>query len=151
MIEFRARDLRFTVEEANRFLNERMGLDLSPEAVRRLTERTEGWIPGLQLAALSLQGHPDPEQFVAAFGGSHRYVVDYLGEEVLGRQAPEVQRFLRQTATLERLCGPLCEAVTGEPGGQAGAARGKKLLAMVQGPRRRVQRRGRVLRDIGDQ
>jgi LuxR family maltose regulon positive regulatory protein len=114
LVETRARDLRLTFKEASCFLNERMGLDLAPEAVRRLTERTEGWITGLQLAALSLQGHPDPGQFVEAFSGSHRYVVDYLMEEVLARQPPEVRTFLRQTAILEQLCAPLCEAVIGQ-------------------------------------
>jgi LuxR family maltose regulon positive regulatory protein len=117
MVELRARDLRFTVEEASRFLKECMGLDLAPEAVRRLTEQTEGWIAGLHLAALALQGRPDAEEFIAAFSGGHRYVVDYLGEEVLRRQPEDVQAFLGKTAFLERLCGPLCEAVTGD--GQA--------------------------------
>src|SRR5439155_1257771 len=119
MIEIGAADLRFTVEEASRFLNDGMGLSLAPEAVERLTERTEGWITGLQLAALSLQEHPDPEQFLASFGGTYRHLVDYLVEEVLQRQPDPVQRFLWETAILERLCGPLCEAVTGRPGGQA--------------------------------
>jgi LuxR family maltose regulon positive regulatory protein len=119
LVELRGRDLRFTVEEASCFLNERMALHLAPEAIRRLTERAEGWIAGLQLAALSLRGHPDPEQFVEGFSGSHRFVVDYLMEEVVGRQPEEVRAFLRQTAILEQLCGPLCEAVTGMPGGQA--------------------------------
>jgi LuxR family maltose regulon positive regulatory protein len=119
LVELRVRDLRFTCEEASCFLNERMGLDLTPEAVRRLTKRAEGWIAGLQLAALSLQGHPEPEQFVETFSGSHRFVVDYLVEEVLARQPEEVRTFLRQTSILEQMCGPLCEAVTGLPGGQA--------------------------------
>jgi len=117
--EVRAADLRFTLEEASRFLNESVGLALPVEAVERLREQTEGWITGLQLAALSLQGHPDPAQFVEAFSGSHRYLVDYLVEEVLQRQPETVQAFLRQTAFLERLCGPLCDAVTQAPGGQA--------------------------------
>jgi ATP/maltotriose-dependent transcriptional regulator MalT len=117
MVELRALDLRFTVEETRRFLKESMGLDLAPEAVGRLTERTEGWIAGLQLAALSLQGRPDAEEFIGAFSGSHRCIVDYLVEEVLARQPEEVQAFLAKTAFMERLCGALCEAVTGE--GQA--------------------------------
>jgi len=119
LVEVRAADLRFTREEARCFLNDYMGLALPPEAVARLTDRTEGWITGLQLAALSLQEHPDPEQFLASFGGTHRHLVDYLLEEVLQRQPEPVQRFLWETAFLERLCGPLCEAVTGRPGGQA--------------------------------
>jgi LuxR family maltose regulon positive regulatory protein len=116
--EVRAADLRFTREEASRFLNESVGLALPVEAVERLLERTEGWITGLQLAALSLQGHPDPEAFVDTFTGSHRYLVDYLVEEVLQRQPETVQSFLRQTAFLERLCGPLCDAVTRASGGR---------------------------------
>jgi LuxR family transcriptional regulator, maltose regulon positive regulatory protein len=119
LVELRAVDLRFTREEAHCFLNECIGLALAPEAVARLTERTEGWITGLQLAALSLRKHPDPAQFLASFSGTHRHLVDYLVEEVLQRQPEPVQRFLWETAILERMCAPLCEAVTGRPGGQA--------------------------------
>jgi LuxR family transcriptional regulator, maltose regulon positive regulatory protein len=119
MAEIRAADLRFTAEEAGLFLNGRMRLALPPEAVAQLMERTEGWITGLQLAALSLQGHPDPQGFLDSFSGTHRYLVDYFVEEVLRRQSETVKVFLRQTAFLERLCGPLCEAVTRSPGGQA--------------------------------
>jgi LuxR family maltose regulon positive regulatory protein len=119
LTEIRAADLRFTTEEASCFLNERMGLALPPEGVERLLERTEGWITGLQLAALSLQGHPEPQEFLNTFSGSHRHLVDYLAEEVLQRQSEAVKGFLRDTAFLERLCGPLCEAVTRSPGGQA--------------------------------
>ncbi|HTE19753.1 MAG TPA: hypothetical protein VK689_15410, partial [Armatimonadota bacterium] len=119
LIELRAGDLRFNDDEAATFLNESMGLSLAPRAVARLAERTEGWVAGLQLAALSLQGVAEPDRFLDAFTGSSRYVVDYLSEEVLRRQPPEVADFLRRTAILDRLCGPLCEAVTGAPGGQA--------------------------------
>ncbi len=119
LVELRGRDLRFTLEEAEQFLKGGMGLALSQGAIRRLTERTEGWITGLQLAALSLQGRSDAEQFVESFSGSHRYIVDYLVEEVLARQSEDVRTFLRQTAILEQLCGPLCDAVTGQPGGRA--------------------------------
>jgi LuxR family maltose regulon positive regulatory protein len=119
MTEVRAAELGFTLEEASRFLNERMELALAPDGVARLLERTEGWIIALQLAALSLQGHPEPQAFLASFSGSHRHLVDYLVEEVLQRQPDRVQRFLRQTALLDRVCGPLCEAVTGISGGQA--------------------------------
>jgi LuxR family maltose regulon positive regulatory protein len=119
LIELRDADLRFTREEAVQFLNEQMGLALPPEMVDRLAERTEGWIAGLQMAALSLQGEPDPGSFLDAFAGSNRYLVEYLFEEVLQRQPPDVQAFLGQTAFLDRLCGPLCDAVTGAPGGQA--------------------------------
>jgi LuxR family maltose regulon positive regulatory protein len=119
LIEIRAGDLRFSHEEAAQFLNERMGLALPPERIDLLAERTEGWIAGLQMAALSLQGEADPGGFLDAFAGSNRYLVDYLFEEVLQRQTPEVQSFLGKTAFLDRLCGSLCEAVTGAPGGQA--------------------------------
>jgi LuxR family transcriptional regulator, maltose regulon positive regulatory protein len=119
LVELRARDLRFTLAETRLFLNESMGLAVGAEAVERLSERTEGWIAGLQLAALSLQGHGDPDEFVAAFSGSHRHVVDYLFEELLKCQPAEVQAFLGQTAFLECLSGPLCDAVTGTSDGQA--------------------------------
>ena len=84
-----------------------------------LAARTEGWAAGLQLAALSLRGQADPAGFVAAFSGSHRYVLDYLAEEVLDRQPEEVRTFLLETSVLERLSGELCDAVTGRTGGQA--------------------------------
>jgi LuxR family maltose regulon positive regulatory protein len=119
IIEIREADLRFNHEEATWFLNECMGLSLAPEAVARLVERTEGWIAGLQMAAFSLQGETDPNGFLDAFTGSNRYLVGFLFENVLQRQPPEVQSFLGQTAFLDRLCGPLCEAVTGMRGGQA--------------------------------
>jgi LuxR family maltose regulon positive regulatory protein len=115
--ELRFDDLRFTVDEATIFLNSAMGLDLTAEDVVALEERTEGWIVGLQLAALSLQGRSDPHDFVTAFSGGHHYVLEYLTEEVV-RQRPEaVQRFLVRTSILRRLCGPLCDALTGESDG----------------------------------
>src|SRR5437870_9985316 len=88
-----------------------MGLDLSAEAIATLEARTEGWIAGLQLAALSLQGHPDAPAFIRSFTGSHRFVLDYLLEEVLQRQSESVQTFLLRTSVLDQLCGPLCDAV----------------------------------------
>jgi LuxR family transcriptional regulator, maltose regulon positive regulatory protein len=109
--ELRIDDLRFTPAEAARFLQESMGLDLSMDAITALEQRTEGWIAGLQLAALSLQGVNDRERFIAAFRGSNRYIVDYLVEEVFSQQPAVVQSFLLQTSILERLCGPLCDAV----------------------------------------
>jgi LuxR family transcriptional regulator, maltose regulon positive regulatory protein len=118
LVELRTRDLRFTPAEAGLFLNESMGLAVDNQAVERLAEQTEGWIAGLQLAALSLQGETDPSRFLEGFTGSNRYLVDYLCDEVLRRQPEEVRAFLGQTAFLERLCGPLCEAVTETPGGQ---------------------------------
>ncbi len=119
LTELRAPDLRFTVEETTAFLTEMMGLLLSAEQVAALQERTEGWIAGLQLAALSLQGREEVAGFIAAFTGSHRYVVDYLVEEVLVRQPADVQDFLLQTCILDRLSGPLCDAVRGQDDSQA--------------------------------
>jgi LuxR family maltose regulon positive regulatory protein len=100
------------------FLNQVMGLDLSADEVAALESRTEGWIVGLQLAALSLQGRADTQAFITAFSGGHHYVLEYLTEEVVRRQAEPVQRFLMQTSILERLCGPLCDALTGERDGE---------------------------------
>jgi LuxR family maltose regulon positive regulatory protein len=117
LVELHAADLRFTADEAAAFLNEVMGLGLSADKVAALARRTEGWITGLQLAALSMAGRDDVAGFVSAFAGSHRYVLDYLAEEVLHRQPPAVQTFLLQTSILERLTAPLCEAVTGQAGG----------------------------------
>lgn len=119
LIELRAVDLRFTIGEAAAFLNQMMGLNLSAEDVAALEARTEGWIAGLQLAALSMKGRSDLAGFVKAFTGSHVYVAEYLVEEVLRHQPEEVQTFLLQTSILERLNATLCEAVTGRPDGQA--------------------------------
>lgn len=112
LLELRAADLRFDAMEAAEFLNRGMGLTLSAEAVAALENRTEGWIAGLQLAAISLRGHPDAAGFIGSFAGSHRFVIDYLLEEVLRRQPAAVQSFLLHTSILSRMCGPLCEAVT---------------------------------------
>jgi LuxR family maltose regulon positive regulatory protein len=117
--EVRAADLRFTPAEAAHFLNERMGLGLTPADVAALDARTEGWIAGLQLAALSLRDEPDTTQFIESFAGSDRYVLDYLMEEVFTRQPQAVQDFLLQTSILARLSAPLCDAVTGEENSQA--------------------------------
>jgi LuxR family transcriptional regulator, maltose regulon positive regulatory protein len=119
LAELRAADLRFTLEETAAFLREATGLDLPALLVGTLQDLTEGWAAGVQLAALSLQGHSDPAGFVATFAGSNRYVLDYLTEEVLARQPEEVVCFLMETSMLDRLCGPLCDAVTGRTGGQA--------------------------------
>jgi LuxR family maltose regulon positive regulatory protein len=115
LLEVRAHDLRFTEDEAAEFLTRAMGLHLDPCSIHKLTQRTEGWIGGLQLAALSLQGRDDVEAFIEAFSGSHRYVVDYLVDEVLSKQPPDVREFLVQTSVLERLCAPLCNAVVRIP------------------------------------
>jgi LuxR family maltose regulon positive regulatory protein len=116
--EVRAADLRFTPEEAATFLNHVMGLHLSAEDIAELEERTEGWIAGLQMAALAMRDHADVPGFIAAFTGSNRHVVDYLAEEVLGRQPEELRGFLLETSILDRMCAPLCNAVTGHNDGQ---------------------------------
>jgi LuxR family transcriptional regulator, maltose regulon positive regulatory protein len=119
LTEIRAADLRFVASEVDTFLQEVMGLDLPPEATTTLETRTEGWVAGLQLAALALQGRADVSGFLAAFRGSHRFILDYLSEEVLSRLDAQVESFLLRTALLERLSGPLCDAVTGQTGSQA--------------------------------
>ncbi len=119
LTELRAADLRFTTTEATEFLNRVMGLNLSEEDVAALDARTEGWIAGLQLAAMSLQKQPDTTRFIQSFSGSHRFILDYLVEEVLAQQPAGVQNFLLQTALLNRLTGPLCDALTGQDNGQA--------------------------------
>jgi LuxR family transcriptional regulator, maltose regulon positive regulatory protein len=125
--ELRVTDLRFTPSEAAGFLNQTMGLNLSADDVATLESRTEGWIAGLQLAALSLQGHPDATSFIQSFSGSHHFVLDYLLEEVLQRQSESVQTFLLRTSILDRLCGPLCDAVLGDP-----AAAGQATLEYLE-------------------
>jgi LuxR family maltose regulon positive regulatory protein len=119
LIELRTADLRFTPAEAAEFLNQVMGLTLSAEDIAALETRTEGWIAGLQMAALSMQGRSDTAGFIKSFTGSHRFVLDYLVEEVLQRQPGAVRDFLLQTAILDRLSGPLCDAVTGRADGRA--------------------------------
>jgi LuxR family maltose regulon positive regulatory protein len=119
LTELRAAKFRFGAVEAGAFLAEVMGLHLSHEEVTTLLTRTEGWIAGLQLAALWLQGRANASDLLSAFTGSHRFVLDYLSEEVLSRQPAEVQTFLLQTSVLERLSGSLCEAVTGHEESQA--------------------------------
>jgi LuxR family maltose regulon positive regulatory protein len=129
LTELRAVDLRFTASEAAEFLNKVMGLSLSEEDITQLSVRTEGWIAGLQLAALSMQGHRDVPGFVRAFAGDHRYIVDYLVEEVLESQPEPIRSFLLQTCILDRLCGPLCDAVTGQERGTGSA----RLEALERG------------------
>lgn len=119
LAELRAADLRFTADEAAALLREATGGELPAAAVAALAARTEGWAAGLQLAALSLRGQADPAGFAAAFGGSHRYLLDYLTEEVLEGQAEERRTFLLETSLLERLSGGLCDVVTGWTDSQA--------------------------------
>jgi LuxR family maltose regulon positive regulatory protein len=115
LIELREDDLRFTADEATAFLNQALGLSLDAQIVDTLETRTEGWIAGLQLAALSMESRPEESMgdFVAAFGGSHRHVIDYLADEVLAQQPEEIRSFLRQTSFLDRLTAPLCDALMG--------------------------------------
>ncbi|MCA9913631.1 MAG: LuxR family transcriptional regulator [Anaerolineae bacterium] len=103
--------MRFTAEEAAEFLNQVMGLDLAIDDIAALEQRTEGWIAGLQLAAISMRGQQDRDQFIQSFTGSHHFVLDYLVEEVLQRQPPHVQEFLLKTSILDRMCAPLCDAL----------------------------------------
>lgn len=125
LAELRVADLRFTTEEATGFLNQVMSLDLSIEDVAALETRTEGWIAGLQLAALSMQGRKDISGFIKSFAGDDKYITDYLVEEVLQRQPDRVRSFLLQTSILDRLSGPLCDAVTGQKDG-------KKMLEALE-------------------
>lgn len=117
LVEIRAAELRFTVEEATAYLNEVIGLELSTNDISTLADRTEGWIAALQLAALSMRGRADVAGFIAGFAGDDRYIVDYLVEEVLAGQPDEIRGFLVRTSILDRLSGPLCNAVTGDSGG----------------------------------
>jgi LuxR family maltose regulon positive regulatory protein len=119
LLEIRASDLRFSAEETATYFREAMGFDLSDADVDALESRTEGWIAALQLAALSLRGRDDMSAFIANFTGDDRFVVDYLMEEVLDRQEPDVRAFLLQTSVLSGLSGPLCDTVTGRSGSAA--------------------------------
>jgi LuxR family maltose regulon positive regulatory protein len=119
LTELRAADLRFTPTEAGEFLKGVMGLDLSEEDIAALETRTEGWIAGLQLAALSMRGREDVPGFIRAFAGDNPYIVDYLVEEVLQRQPERMRSFLLRTSILDRLSGPLCDAVTDQEEGNA--------------------------------
>jgi LuxR family maltose regulon positive regulatory protein len=117
LTELRINDLRFTLSESAEFLNQVMGLELSSQNIEALETRTEGWIAGLQLAGISMQGLQDATSFIESFTGSHHFVMDYLVEEVLQQQPEDIQTFLLRTSILDRLCGPLCDAVLlGTPG-----------------------------------
>ncbi|MEW6405858.1 MAG: LuxR C-terminal-related transcriptional regulator [Chloroflexota bacterium] len=118
IVELRAADLRFTEPETAQFLNDIMGLHLDAKSVAALEARTEGWIAGLQMAALSMRDREDVLGFIEGFSGTNRYILDYLLEEVLAHEPKEVQSFLLQTSILNRLSGSLCDAVTGTSGGQ---------------------------------
>lgn len=134
LTELRAGDLRFTYPEAEAFLSQTMGINLSTEEIAMLEARTEGWIAGLQLAALSLQGHQDGAGFIRSFTGSHHLIVDYLVEEVLQRQPARIQTFLLRTSMLDRMCGALCDAVLRKGGGEEGdtADSGQEYLEYLE-------------------
>jgi LuxR family maltose regulon positive regulatory protein len=117
--ELKAIDLRFTQDEATLFLNDVMALGLSQETVSALETRTEGWIAGLQLAALTIEKRPDSDEFLREFTGRHAYVLDYLVDEVIAQQPKETQSFLLRSAILERMTGPLCDRVTSQTGSQS--------------------------------
>ncbi|HYF94528.1 MAG TPA: LuxR C-terminal-related transcriptional regulator [Symbiobacteriaceae bacterium] len=139
LAELRAADLRFTADEAAEFLNRVMGFDISPADVAALERRTEGWVAALQMVALSLEGHPQPEGFIAAFSGDNRYIADYLAEEVIARQPGPVQEFLLSTALMGRFTASLCEAVTGQADAQAtleGIERANLFLIPLDAERR---------------
>ncbi|HSP27112.1 MAG TPA: hypothetical protein VLN74_01095, partial [Ilumatobacteraceae bacterium] len=125
LVEIRAAELRFTAGEAAAYLNDVAGLGLAEEQVAALDERTEGWVAALQLAALSIRGHEDVSGFISRFAGDDRYIVDYLVEEVLQRQPDDVRDFLSQSSVLDRLSGPLCDAVTG-------GRDGREMLAALE-------------------
>jgi LuxR family maltose regulon positive regulatory protein len=118
MVELRAENLRFTSDEVITFLNQIMSLGLSAEQIAALETRTEGWIAGLQLAAISMQRNEDATRFIEAFTGSHRFIMDYLVDEVLTCQSEDVQSFLLDTSILERFTGPLCDSLTNKTNGQ---------------------------------
>jgi LuxR family maltose regulon positive regulatory protein len=116
--EFRAIHLRFSIAESDEFLNQKMGLGLSKQDIAALEKRTEGWVAGLQLAAISMQGRTDISDFIQSFTGSHHFVIDYLIAEVLSHQPEDRREFLLQTSILDRLTGDLCDAITGKENGQ---------------------------------
>ena len=150
LVEIRAADLRFTPGEAAAYLTGVMGLTLTEQDVVALEGRTEGWIAALQLAALSLQGRDEPAAFIAGFAGDDRYIVDYLLEEVLQRQPEPVGEFLLQTSILDRLNGPLCDAVTGQGSGAAtlvALERGNMFLVPLD-DRRRWYRYHQLFADV---
>ncbi len=132
LLEIRVADLRFALEETTLLLNDVMQLELGVDSVQELDKRTEGWVTGLHLAGLALQSSADHTAFVHEFSGSHRYVVDYLVDEVLNRLPPPTHDFLLQTSILDRFCAKLCDAVVGGGIAEAdGGAQGEVLAAHV--------------------
>jgi LuxR family maltose regulon positive regulatory protein len=150
LLEIRAADLRFTLDEAGSYLHHELGDSLTAQDVATLAGRTEGWIAALQLASLSMRGRDDLSSFVAGFAGDDRYVVDYLVEEVLDRIPPEINRFLLETSILYRLSGPLCDAVTGRDGSKATLERLERsnMFLVPLDPRRQWYRYHHLFRDV---
>jgi LuxR family transcriptional regulator, maltose regulon positive regulatory protein len=150
LAELRVGELQFTGEEAAELLNDSMDLDLAAEDVARLTERTEGWAAGLVLAGLSLRGRPDPSGFITAFSGGDRHVADYLAAEVLERQPEELRAFLLRTSVLERLSGPLCDAVLEAQGSAEllGELEGSNLFVVPLDDRRQWYRYHQLFADL---
>jgi LuxR family transcriptional regulator, maltose regulon positive regulatory protein len=132
LTELRVNDLRFSLSEAAEFLNQVMGLNLSEADIAALETRTEGWIAGLQLAAISMQGQTDAVGFIQSFTGSHRFVLDYLVEEVLQKQSKGIQAFLLCTSILDRLCGPLCDAILQDVAVPGQETAGQKTLEYLE-------------------
>ena len=137
LTELRIADLRFSPSEAAEFLNQAMDLNLGEKDIAALEKRTEGWIAGLQLAAISMRGQPDSTSFIQSFTGSHRFVMDYLVEEIFQQQPEPVQTFLLRTSILERLCGPLCDAIlcetpNTEPGTGGQGANSQETLEYLE-------------------
>jgi LuxR family maltose regulon positive regulatory protein len=150
LVEIRAADLRFTPDEAGAYLTAVPGVELDATDVAVLAERTEGWIAALQLASLSLQGREDVSGFVSQFAGDDRYIVDYLVDEVLRHQPDTVREFLLQSAVLDRLTGPLCDAVTGHGGGTdtLAALERANLFTVALDDRREWYRYHRLFADV---
>jgi len=139
LVELRANDLRFTQDEASDFLKQVMGLNLSADEIATLEARTEGWIAGLQIAALSMRGQDGLAGFIKAFTGSNRFILDYLAEEVFQRQSKSIQDFLLRTAILDRMTGALCDAVTEQSDGAhilESLERGNLFIVPLDGERR---------------
>src|SRR5437868_3588590 len=150
LTEIRAADLRFTAEESATYLDGTVGGGLTAQDVATLDQRTEGWIAALQLAALSMQGRDDLRSFIAGFAGDDRYIVDYLVEEVLQRQSEDVRQFLLQSSILDRLSGPLCDAVTVQANGGATLVRLERanLFLVPLDDRRRWYRYHHLFADV---
>jgi len=132
LTEVRAKDLRFSPSEVGEFFERVMGLNVASENIALLESRTEGWVAGLQLAALSMQGHKDPDSFIKSFSGNHHFVVDYLIDEVIQKQSIHIQTFLLRTSILDRLCGSLCDAVIHNGDGETlSSTSGQEILEFL--------------------